>query len=240
MTRVFAHRGRTEGVQGHPENTAAAFAAARRLGCDGVELDVRRTADGALVVHHDAEVPGAGPLHSITRHELPPHVPLLSEALEACDGMVVNVEIKATPGGPGEPAAQVANRATAALTAVTLLDLGWADRVIVSSFETAILETVGQTEPTLALGWLLEWNGNAAAGLRFAAERGWQAIHPFVTQVDSTLVDAAHQAGLAVHAWTVNAHDDLVAMAELGADAVITDRPGEALAIMRSRPGPQA
>ena len=57
MTAVFAHRGCTEGFT---ENTIDAFAEARRLGADGVELDVRLTADGALAVHHDAEIPGVG------------------------------------------------------------------------------------------------------------------------------------------------------------------------------------
>jgi len=38
-----------------PENTVEAFVAAGALGADGVELDVHRTADGALVVHHDAD-----------------------------------------------------------------------------------------------------------------------------------------------------------------------------------------
>jgi len=237
MTRVYAHRGRTEGTPELQENTVAAFAAARLLGCDGVELDVRATADGALVVHHDAEVPGAGPIHELSREELPPYVALMAEALEACAGMAVNVEIKAAPVHGALPEA---DRATAALTATTLVELGWADRVIVSSFQTAILETVRRAEPGLAVGWLLEWHGDAVNGLRAAVERGWQAIHPFVTQVDPALVDAAHRAGLEVHAWTVNSRADLEAMAELGIDAVITDRPAEALAVMGYRPMPEA
>ena len=62
MIAVFAHRGCTEG--GLRENTVEAFAEARRLGADGVELDVRLTKDGALAVHHDAEVPGVGVIPS--------------------------------------------------------------------------------------------------------------------------------------------------------------------------------
>ena len=54
---VLAHRG---GSGPWPENTLEAFAGALRAGADGVELDVRRCADGELVVHHDAEVPGVG------------------------------------------------------------------------------------------------------------------------------------------------------------------------------------
>jgi glycerophosphoryl diester phosphodiesterase len=54
-----------------------------------------------------------------------------------------------------------------------------------------------------------------------------------VTEVSTTLVEAAHAAGLAVNAWTVNAAHDLTAFVEMGVDAVITDRLNEAIAIAR-------
>jgi glycerophosphoryl diester phosphodiesterase len=238
-TRVFSHRGRTEAGVDTVENTVAAFRTARSLGCDGVELDVRCTADGVLVVHHDPEVSGAGPLHLVARHQLPPYVALLGEALDACDGMLVNVEIKAAPQrerSHGPTRTSDADTLTAELTATTLVSLGWTDRVIVSSFEPTILDAVRRTEPTLALGRLLEWSVDAMAELEVVEDHGWQAIHPFVAQVGPSLVEAAHGAGVAVHAWTVNARGDLEAMADLGVDAVITDRPGEALEVMRSRP----
>ena len=57
---VLAHRG---GTGPWRENSLDAFSAALRLGADGVELDVRRSVDGELVVHHDAEVPGIGLIH---------------------------------------------------------------------------------------------------------------------------------------------------------------------------------
>src|ERR1700761_3714211 len=98
MTAVFAHRGCTEGFT---ENTLEAFAEAKRLGADGVELDVRLTADGALVVHHDPLVAGIGPVAEVTVPQLPGHIPLLVDALAVCEGMVVNVEIKNGPGEPG-------------------------------------------------------------------------------------------------------------------------------------------
>ena len=48
---VIAHRGASRDA---PANTPAAFEAAIAVGADAVELDVRRTADGVLVVHHNA------------------------------------------------------------------------------------------------------------------------------------------------------------------------------------------
>ena len=56
---VFGHRGASAAA---PENTVEAFSKARALGADGVELDVRRSADGVLMVHHDAEIAGLGAL----------------------------------------------------------------------------------------------------------------------------------------------------------------------------------
>ena len=83
MTEVFAHRGSAQLAR---ENTVAAFRAARALGADGIELDVRLTADGALVVHHDAELPGRGPIAELASSELPDWLPSLVEALDACRG----------------------------------------------------------------------------------------------------------------------------------------------------------
>ncbi len=220
MTQIFAHRGAPRSCT---ENTVAAFVEAHRIGADGVELDVRRSADGALVVHHDAEIPGLGPVSATRVRDLPAHVPLLAQALDACQGMVVNVEIKS--GG---------DEALPRTTAAALAELGWTDRVVVSSFDASCIEAVRSADPRLPVGWLLEWTADAADGLRLAVQRGYQGLHPFVGQVDAALVTQAHAAGMAVRVWTVNSPADLRAMVDLGVEAVVTDRPEEALAIARA------
>ena len=98
---VAAHRGSPDAAAGIRENTLAAFARARRLGADGVELDVRRTADGGLAIHHDPVIEGSGAIHELRTDQLPPDVPLLEAALDECRGMTVNVEVKNLPGEPG-------------------------------------------------------------------------------------------------------------------------------------------
>ena len=224
MTAVFAHRGCTDGFV---ENTLVAFAEARRLGADGVELDVRLTADGALAVHHDAEVPGAGPVANLGVSELPGHVPLLADALAVCEGMVVNVEIKNAPSDPGHDPGE----AVAALTAATLEETGWTSRVIVSSFQLPTLRAVRAADSRLALGMLWGIVANPAEALAEALSGGFRAIHPFVASVDPALVERAHAAGLGVNVWTVNAPEDLRAMVAARVDAVITDRLRDAIAI---------
>ncbi|HMD44571.1 MAG TPA: glycerophosphodiester phosphodiesterase [Acidimicrobiales bacterium] len=228
MTAVFAHRGWTEEA---PENTVAAFVAARRLGADGVELDVRSGAGGALVVHHDAILADGRPVAAVGPPDLPPDVPLLAAALEACAPMAVNVEIKNVPGEPGfDPERGIAARVVRAVAAT-----GWPERVVVSSFDPGVLDAVVAADPDLAVGWLL---GRVADPPDVAAEarrRRYRALHPHVSGVDAALVAAAHGAGLGVAVWTVNEPGDLAAMAALGVDAVITDRLAAALA---ARPGP--
>ena len=230
MTAVFAHRGCTEGFA---ENSLDAFAEARRLGADGVELDVRLTADGALAVHHDAAVPGLGVVAGLEVADLPAHVPLLGDVLAVCDGMVVNVEIKNAPQDPGWDPAE----AVAALTAAAIDEAGWTDRVIVSSFQVATLRAVQAADGRLALGALWGFGAEPGPALDEAAGAGFRAVHPFVASVTPELLERAHAAGLAVNVWTVNAPEDLRAMVGLGADTVITDRLRDALAIAGGRPG---
>ena len=226
MTAVFAHRGCT---QGFTENTVDAFVEARRLGADGVELDVRLTADGALAVHHDAEIPGVGVIADLGAADLPAHVPLLADVLAACEGMVVNVEIKNAPQDPGWDAGE----AVAALTAAAIEEAGWTARVLVSSFQPATLRAVQAADGRLALGALWGFAADPGPALTAAVEAGIGAVHPFVMSVTPELVRDAHAQGIAVNVWTVNAADDLRAMVEAGVDTVITDRLVEALAIAR-------
>jgi glycerophosphoryl diester phosphodiesterase len=227
MTAVFAHRGCTDGFT---ENTIDAFAEARRLGADGVELDVRLTADGALAIHHDAEIPGVGIVADLGVADLPANVPLLADVLAVCEGMVVNVEIKNAPQDPGWDAGE----AVAALTAAAIDEAGWTGRVIVSSFQVATLRAVQAADGRLPLGALWGFATEPGPALAEAAGSGFAAVHPFVMSVDRPLVERAHALGLGVNVWTVNAPHDLRAMVEMGVDTVITDRLDDALAAART------
>jgi glycerophosphoryl diester phosphodiesterase len=224
MTAIFAHRG-CVGVPAPRENTIDAFRAARHAGADGVELDVRATADGALAVLHDRHVPGVANVTNISSRQLPRSVPLLAQALAVCRGMRVNVEIK---GGP--PDAAVLS---------TFLATGDHPQVLVSSFHAASLEVVRRLAPGVPTGLLVDWRTNARDAIVQAQRLGCATLHPFVTQVDAALVAGAREAGLGVHVWTVNADEDIAALGALGVDAVITDRVDAAVEILgRSRAAP--
>ena len=256
MTAVFAHRGFTgqPGDAHRPrENTLEAYEAARLAGADGVELDVRMTADGKLAVHHDATLPGGKPIATIRAAELPPYVPLLEAAIGACEPMAVNVEIKHEPGSDPDrrlavAVAELVAELLARRAGTTGGGAGGArgaaraggvrpQAVLVSSFDPGSIRAARAADPDLAAGLLVDWRTPAAAAVDEAAALGCATLHPFVAQVDGGLVEAARAAGLGLHVWTVNADEDILAMAGLGVDAVITDRAAAAVALLGGRAG---
>ena len=223
---VIGHRG--TGV-GEGENTLGGFADALRLGADGIELDVRRTADGALAVHHDATVPGLGPVAALRVRDLPGHIPLLEAALDVCASGVVNVEVKNGPHEPGFDPDELAAREVATLLA------GQADRLaagalIVSSFSPATLDAVVATSPEVPVGLLTIGAVDQEQALGLAVERGYSALHPHHEAVTAELAGAVNAAGLLLNTWTVNEAERAVWLASCGVDAVITDRVADVAA----------
>jgi glycerophosphoryl diester phosphodiesterase len=215
---IFAHRGACQVAR---ENTVEAFSEARRLGADGVELDVRCSADGALVVHHDVEVAGAGPVATLRVAELPPYVPLLDAAIDACGDLVVNIELKDLPGQPGYDAGYPMAR----MVAQFVSDQRLIARVIVSSFDLLALDAAVDTEPALVTGWLTSGSFDQLLALETLLERGHRALHPHHEGVTDALVAAAHQAGITVTTWTADDPDLICRLADAGVDAIISDVP---------------
>ena len=159
MVLVLGHRGAPLAA---PENTIEAFVAAGRFGADGVELDVRRTADGALVVHHDGVVPGAGRISALEAGDLPEEIPVLEAALDACAGMVVNIEIKNSPAEVDHDPYEAAAVGVAEL----LARRGRRDRAIVSAFSLASIDAVKGVAPATRTGTADRRRPRSAVGAR--------------------------------------------------------------------------
>jgi glycerophosphoryl diester phosphodiesterase len=225
---VLGHRG---GEGPWRENTLAAFAGALAGGADGVELDVRRTADGRLVIHHDAEIEGVGAIHGLRADTLPDWVPGLDEALEVCAGAVVNVEVKNLPTEAGfDPDETVAGEVVAALGRAR--GRGPA-AVIVSSFWPASLAAVAAADPTVATGLLVHPSVEPRQMLEQAGAIGCVALHPFHSATDGGLVEEIHRRGMAVVTWTVNEPAEVAGLAAAGVDGVISYRVGISLRALR-------
>ena len=224
--QVIGHRGASAGA---PENTLAAFRLAVAQGADGVETDVRRAADGALVLHHDANLSDGRLVGATVRGDLPRSVPTLGEVL-AAGPWFVNIEIKNDPDEPGhDPSGRLVDDVVAEVAAH-----GAGSRVLLSSFDWATVRRAREVAPDLAVAWLV-WTGTGggpSAWVARAAAAGMRGLNPQDVLVDAELVVAAHGAGLAVNVWTVDDPDRIRALARLGVDAIITNDPAAALAAL--------
>ncbi|MGA2803686.1 MAG: glycerophosphodiester phosphodiesterase [Acidimicrobiales bacterium] len=234
MTEVFAHRGSSHLAR---ENTVEAFVAARKLGADGVELDVHLTGDGIVVVHHDGQVPGLGPFVRLRSAELPAWLPSLAQALEACRPLAVNVEIKEdeTDAGPER------DRELAVEVARLLAERDDASSILVSSFSLAAIDAVRALRPNLATALLVDLDTDPMEALVTAREHGHGGLHPFFACVNAGLMTAAKDCGVAIRTWTVDDPARIAALAGLGVDAVITNDVAAALrALGRFHPAAEA
>lgn len=232
---VMAHRGAKDVA---PENTLAAFEAARELGADAIELDVTRCASGEIIVLHDDTVDrttdGAGradamPLEALRTLDAGSwfdarfageRVPLLEEVLEQMGHRLrLNIEIKGR---------SLSSDGIEAEVATMLRRHGLLQETIISSFNPAALWRMRRAAPELGRGLL--YAGDMPLPLR----RAWgrylvapQALHPHHSMVDAAYVAWARRKGYRVNVWTVNEPADIQRMAALGVDAIITDHVGE-------------
>jgi glycerophosphoryl diester phosphodiesterase len=253
---VIAHRG---GGALWPENTLVAFRNAVALGADVLELDVRATADGRLVVIHDATVDrtteGRGAVAMLTLAEVqrldaayrftlddgrtfPQRgrgigIPTLDALLTALPDARFSIEIK-------PPAAPVA---AAVCTALRTADAS--GRVTVASFDSGGLERFRDLCPGVATGATPREVARfvAASALRIVPvprlaaavlqlpER-WRGVPVLTPRVLAT----AHAHGLPVHAWVIDDAADMRRLLALGVDGIVTDRPDVLLAVLGRAP----
>ncbi len=224
MTAIVAHRGLHRHLR---ENTLEAFEAARAVGADGVEFDVRRTVNGELVVHHDPRV-GSLVIAEHAASELASYVPSLAAALEATAGLLVNVEVKNLQERDEPTYDHSGDFARSVIAAVAASPSR--SEIIYSSFDLATCVVLAVASPR-PVGWLIEEVADPLATLETAARAGLAAVNPYFGLVNAAFVAQAHALGLGVNVWTVNAPTDLAAMFALGVDVVITDDPETAIAV---------
>lgn len=229
MTMVFAHRGAHLSER---ENTLGAFREAIRLGVAGVELDVRRTADGALVVHHDPFVDGVAIGHCAAR-DLPSYVPSLDEAMQVLRGTTVNVEIKNSKG-PKEPTYDETGSFVYEVLDY-LHDADFASSVILSCFDLTTCARARSYDLEVRVAWLV-WDVLLPAALTQAHVLGFNAVNPYFRLVTEDSMALANELGLSINTWTVNAAAEIKAMAALGVSSIVTDQPALAMELLAPPP----
>ncbi len=227
VVEVFAHRGAS---QLERENTVEAFRTAKVVGADGVELDVRRTADGVLVVNHDPRTDGDTVICRTAAADLPSFIPTLDAALDACAGMWVNLEIKNDESEPDfDPTEQVAQQ-----TMALLEQRGESERWLISSFRMETIDRCRELAPNLRTAWLTTIVPENVVEL--LADHGHQVLHPWVKLLGQRVIDRCHDAGIVVNTWTC---DDPARMRELiswGVDGICTNVPDIAVAVRAEPP----
>jgi glycerophosphoryl diester phosphodiesterase len=209
---IIAHRGASVDA---PENTLAAFRLAIAQGADGLECDLRMSADGAIVISHDDSLKRTHnqPLRiaGTTAAALAAHdVPTLAETLETVRGRLplINLELK-------EPIPPDVLDAT----------IG-PDRegIILSSFDTAIIKATRDALPHLPF-WLLTLHGTNVA-IAQAQELGCIGIHCWHRTATPRFIAHAGRAGFPVYVWTLDDVRRAGILAGRGITGITTNTPG--------------
>jgi glycerophosphoryl diester phosphodiesterase len=249
---VIAHRG---GAGLWPENTLHAFERAAELGVDVIETDVRATADGELVLIHDDTLnrttDGAGRVPVLTLAELKRldaayrwspdggrsfplrgrglTVPTLREVFAALPSMRFNIEPKHSEPSIAAPLCRL------------IREHGMESRVMVAAFRDAAMEQFRRECPEVATsastaevaGFLaLQRTGLADSyGPRMQALQVPERAGS-LRVLSAEFVASAHARNLRVHAWTVNAEDDMRRLISFGVDGVMTDYPDRLLKLL--------
>jgi glycerophosphoryl diester phosphodiesterase len=249
--QVIAHRG---GAGLRPEETFAAFDHAAELGVDMFDLDVRATADGAIVCLHDPTLDrttdGQGPVEALKLSELRKldagyrwtddggktypfrgkgmQVPTLEEVFKRHPRTRMVIEMKVRTAEFARSLCELTRGA------------GMSQRALVASFDYGTLDAFRQACPEVATSMSARearvFVSLAKIGLAAAYSPDAVALQVpvrigSVQVLTPAVIRAARERNLRVHAWTVNDEAALRRLIELGVDGIMTDRPDRLLAL---------
>ncbi|WP_371797430.1 glycerophosphodiester phosphodiesterase [Streptomyces sp. NBC_01718] len=215
---VYGHRGsRAEA----PENTLHSFRRAHEVGAEGVELDVRVSRDGHLLVIHDSTVDrttnGTGEVAKLTFKQLRTlnagegeRIPTLTEVLDVFPGLL-QIEIKAPEAVP----------ALCALDEMSSLP----DRAMLTSFDQSVLAHAAEAMPHVQRGLITHHCGDELVEAVARLKLSWVCLE-LRPNLTSNLVERLHDVGVKVDLWPATDAERLARCVDLGADAITTDHPG--------------
>jgi glycerophosphoryl diester phosphodiesterase len=250
---VFAHRG---GGGLFPENTLEAFRYSAQMGVDVLELDVHSTADGALVVIHDATVNrttnGSGRVSEMTLAEIKKldagyrfspdgektfpfrgrgiTVPTLQEIFDSFPEMTFNVEPKQAEPSIVKPLCEMIRARK------------MSEKVIVGSFRQTAIDEFRQTCPEVATsatpGEVSEFLAFYKVGLGKSYSPPMQVLQiperiGDLQIISRDFIETARKLNLQIHVWTINETEDMSRLIELGVDGIMTDYPDRLLKLIK-------
>jgi glycerophosphoryl diester phosphodiesterase len=230
---IFAHRGASAHA---PENTLTAFELALAQNADGIELDVKLSADGQVVVIHDPTVKRTtgsdGRVQDMSLVQLRSldagsffsekfrgeKIPTLEEVFETVGKRsFINVELT----NYKTPRDQLVEK-----VCMLVEKFGLQNHVMFSSFFPSNLSKARVYLPDVPRG-LLALNGLLGAWARsFGFAFGsYHALHPHLKDVTLQQVQRVHRLNRRIHVWTVNRAEDMRRLFHWGVDAIFTDDP---------------
>ena len=219
---LIAHRGASADA---PENTLAAFRLAIEQGADGLECDLRMSADGVIVISHDDSLTRTHSqpfrIADATVAELASHdVPTLTQTLATVRGALplINLELKeAIP--PDILAATIGPEI---------------DGIILSCFDTGIIAATRAALPQMPF-WLLTVHGTSDA-IAQATELGCIGIHVWHRTATPRFIAHAGRAGFPVYVWTLDDLRRAGILAGRGVAGITTNAPGNMRTLFASAP----
>jgi len=220
MFSVIGHRGWPTRF---PDNTLSGLQAGATV-ADAIEVDVRRSADGKLVLSHDPDLAG----YPVSAHNWAflgdldlgggHHPALLDEALGAVPDTPLMLEVKNLPHEPGyEPDHRIALETAARARPGD----------VVTSFHWPTVDAVRRQFPDVTTGLIVGEMADLAQSIEHCLDLGHSAVVP-----DFRLLRSAEGRRLPAHTeldvyvWTVNDPADATELARIGVSGIITDDPG--------------
>ena len=252
----FAHRGASMRA---PENTLEAFRLAAESQAGGLELDVHMTSDGSLAIIHDNTVDrttdGSGVVRDMLLSEVRSldagysfspdggssypyrgqgvRVPELGEVLRELPYLRVNIDVKEDQPGVEEALLK------------TIADSDAEDRVLVVSESAGVMDRFREvSEGSVSTGASRRETENFYLLSRLRLEGflrpSYDALQVPVEYggrevVTSRLVEAAHNRGGRVDAWTIDDPEEMRRLLDLGVDVIMTNRPEVLAEVLRER-----
>ena len=235
--QIIAHRG---AAGSRPENTTASIEEALAQGADWIEIDVQESADGRIVVMHDADLMKLAKvnlqIHASTLQELQQvdigswfdpryadqRIPLLRDVLAQVKGRAkLLIEFK-----------QYGYDIDLEGRTVQLIEAAdMSDEIAFMSLKYPSVQKVKSLRPTWRAGIL------AATKLGYLAGLDGDFVAVRAEIASSKLIASIHAAGKDIYVWTVNDPLQMSKMISMGVDGLITDEPGLAREVLRIRAG---
>jgi glycerophosphoryl diester phosphodiesterase len=240
---VMAHRGFSGKA---PENTLAAFRQAIEIGSDFIELDVRFSKDGHLVVFHDDTLErttnGKGKVADFSLQDLRgldagswfgssfsgERIPTFQEVLDLAKGRIlVNIELKKGDQG----SYTMHDLADRALEEVQ--QAGMEGHVLFSSFDPGAVERIRKNNPSVPVALITgsPWHSPMEA----FGGKALSFLNPRKSTLSETNLVRAHQQGAKIFTWTIDTEEEMEKFISMGVDGIITNHPDRLIRILEKK-----